>query len=138
LPVQNYVRDSINNVNALGFVEGNINRLMLQPFRENKLRADMVIGNEELDFYLLTAGQIAKKVKEISPVDGTQDLNLLSNDYANHITSILQLVDRYKITGQPIYMQQAVVLYDKSRSERNLFAKVLEGGYPYKIPPTIS
>ncbi|MEI7554612.1 tetratricopeptide repeat protein [Candidatus Chlorohelix sp.] len=130
--VQIFVRDTNSVVSGLGFVDTNIERLMFNPFKSGKLNTTSASNNEELNYYLLIAGQLSRKLKDSNPPDGAIDLGNIAGDYANHITDMLNMIDRYKVTGQDYYMQQASALLDKSRSDRSQWAKVLAGGYPYK------
>jgi hypothetical protein len=131
-PVQIFVRDTNSVVSGLGFVDTNIERLIFNPFKAGKLNTNSASNNEELNYYLVIAGQLSRMLKDSTAPEGAIDLGTIAGDYANHITDMLNMIDRYKVTGQDYYMQQASALLDKSRSDRAQWAKVLAGGYPYK------
>jgi hypothetical protein len=43
------------------------------------------------------------------------------------------MIDLYISTGQTFYADRAAIYYDKAKSERLLWLKTVQQGYPYKV-----
>jgi hypothetical protein len=131
--VKDYVDNAYNLTGALGFVEDNINRLVIQPYRDGKFKDKPLERNEEFNYYQLEMGQIARKLKDARVPEGAFELQVLATDYATHLGEMSNMIDLYISTGQTFYADRAAIYYDKAKSERLLWLKTVQQGYPYKV-----